>query len=187
MASLIVQSSAEMSASGMEAGMPATMSARPYRVSLPSSCASRAAASPLVSPFSTPPLGTAVVMGFRGEEEARNGECRQRLFGTPEPSNSLIHSFGCLRDVMRSTRRVFGQCTTARPTWRTFMLANRLETDVQHAETSRQLMVMCAVCIGARWSGGVEAARTFTQLFVPLGSVRCGRRGRCGAIWVRGQ
>lgn len=54
----IVQSSGEMSSSGMLAGIPAACQLSTARASSPSSCASRAAASPLVSPFSTPPLGT---------------------------------------------------------------------------------------------------------------------------------
>lgn len=61
----MVQSSGEMSSSGIWAGMPAVLSAPRYEVSSPSSCASRAAASPDVSPFSTPPLGTTCVRSWR--------------------------------------------------------------------------------------------------------------------------
>lgn len=61
--------------------------------------------------------------------------------------------------MMRRTRRVFGQCTTARPTWRIFIVVKYELTEAKQAETSRQLIVCCAVVCAGRvelWSGGSD-------------------------------
>lgn len=82
-----------------------------------------------------------------------------------------------MRDVMSRTRRVFGQCTTARPTWRIFIVEKYELTEAKQAETSRQLMVLCV----ERAAGGVVEWRCAgglrNCLFVRPGSVPfCGAR-----------
>lgn len=89
--------------------------------------------------------------------------------------HSRIHSLGCFRDVTSRTRFVLGQCTTARPTWRGFML----EYPVRNAsQPPRSIQFMGGGGLSGggcprgsvEWSGGASSG-LFAQVS-PLGTAR---------------